>query len=626
MSKSYDHDLGMDQPITRRDFLNGVSIAVGGSLLGTSWLAGCSSLEFAPEKEADYYPPALAGMRGSHEGSFEVAHGLRDKAAMSFGSVTDTGEIYDLVVVGGGISGLAAAYFFRKAAGQRAKILVLDNHDDFGGHAKRNEFQSGGLLRIGTGGSHSIEDPSDYSPEASSLLRELAIDVERFYTAYDQKFYQSFGLGQGVFFDKEAFGTDRLAVGEGTLPWAEFLAKTPLPEPARKDIARLYDATIDYMPNLTEEQKKARLERISYRDFLMDVANIHKDAIPFFQGRTLGYWALGIDAISAWVCEEMGLPGFQGMGLKSEPARSEPFIFHFPDGNASIARLLVRSLIPEAVPGNTMEDVVTSRVDYGCLDKIRGSVKIRLNSTVVHVQHDGLPNSAKEVMVTYIRGGKPHRVRGKFCVLACFNLMAPYICPELPDPQKEALSYAVRSPLVATNVLIRDWTSFHELGIQHVHCPGGYHSEVRLDAPVNLGQYHHSRSPEDPIVLHLYRVPVSPGLPSREQHKIGQWDLFSTSFETFEWNIRDQLGRILSAGGFDPARDIDAITVNRWPHGYAYEHNLLFDPDWSEEELPWVIGRKPFGRISIANSDAGGDAEADAAIDQAYRAVKEILG
>jgi len=143
---------------------------------------------------------------------------------------------------------------------------------------------------------------------------------------------------------------------------------------------------------------------------------------------------------------------------------------------------------------------------------------------------------------------------------------------------------------------------------------------------VNIGDYRSPTSTDEPILLHLSRAPNKPGLPAREQHKIGRYEIVSTPFEVFERNIRDQLVRTLKNGGFDPAHDIEAITVNRWPHGYGYEYNPLFDPDWPEDQRPNVIGRKQFGRITIANTDSAATAYTDTAIDQAYRAVSELMG
>jgi spermidine dehydrogenase len=183
----------------------------------------------------------------------------------------------------------------------------------------------------------------------------------------------------------------------------------------------------------------------------------------------------------------------------------------------------------------------------------------------------------------------------------------------------------VKSPLVYTHVAIRNWSTFQQLGIQHVIAPGSYHTYAALDFPVSLGEYRFPSQPEEPMVLFMLRTPCSPGLPQRDQNRVGRAELMGTPFSTFERNIRDQLARMLGPAGFDPARDIEGITVNRWAHGYAFSPNPLFDPHWRKGEEPWVVGRQPFGRIAIANSDAGASAYTDAAIDQAYRAVEEVL-
>jgi len=628
-TKKSDRELGMDRSITRRDFLNGVAVGVGGLLAADPLLAELTG-EFAPEKTADYYPPVLTGMRGNHDGTFTYAHRLRDGELWdSEGGPVKTGESYDLVVVGGGISGLAAAYFYRKAAGEKARILVLDNHDDFGGHAKRNEFRAGKRLLLSYGGTQSIESPGRYSKVARGLLTELGIETERFYKAYDQKLYSK--LGTAAFFDRETFGEDRLVPGLGSTPWPEFLAKSPLSDQVRRDIARVYMEKVDYLPGLSPEQRRAKLSKISYADFLTKVCKVHPEALKFFQSYTNDLFAVGIDAVPALSCYEQGddyggyaYAGFSGMNLGDELGKEEPYIFHFPDGNASIARLLVRALVQGAVPGNTMDDVVTARADYSRLDREGNPVRIRLNSTVVHVAHVGAGEVRREVEVAYERDKRLVSVRANHCVLACYNGMIPYVCPELPEKQKEALAYLVKAPLVYTHVAIRNWAAFQKLGIHHIEAPGSYHTYVALDFPVSLGEYRFPSRPEEPMVLFMLRTPCKPGLPQRDQHRAGRAELMRTPFSTFERNIRDQLGRMLGPSGFDSARDIEGVTVNRWAHGYAYGYNSLFDPDWAEGEQPWVVGRKPMGQIAIANSDAGAVAYSDAAIDQAYRAVSEL--
>ncbi len=646
-----DRELGMNCAITRRDFLNGVAIGVGGALT-SAWLPavmfGGPTIPPSAQDAPGYYPPALTGTRGSHPGSFEVAHAVRDGNFWdTVGTPLETHENYDLVVVGGGMSGLAAAYFYRKHAGAAARILILDNHDDFGGHAKRNEFRVAGRLLLANGGTVAIESPFPYSQEARGLLTELGIDppaLEK--KCVDHEVYK--GLGTAYFFDKETFGVDRLVTGapgrwygQGAAKapsWPDFLAKTPLSSEAQRDITRIEETKVDYLPGLAQEEKKARLSRTSYKDFLLQIVKAHSDVIPFYQTRTHGLYGIGIDAVPALDCWALHFPGFQGMNLERVPSMGLTFTalgevtpqpgdyhFHFPDGNASIARMLVRSLIPNSAPGSTAEDIVTARVDYSQLDRTDSPVRIRLSSTAVEIRNLGDPASAKEVDVIYGRDKKAYRVRAKGVVLACWNMVIPYLCPDLPEKQKAALDYGVKVPLVYSVVALNHRTAFDKLGVRAVSCPGMYHSSVALDQPINIGDYRFPQAAQDPVLVRMLRTPCQPGLPARDQQRIGHYELLSTPFETFERDIRDQLARVLGQGGFDPARDIAAITVNRWPHGYAYEYNPLWDPDWPEGQRPCDIARKPFGRITIANSDAAAAAYTDQAIDQGYRAVQELL-
>jgi spermidine dehydrogenase len=640
--------LGASAPITRRDFLNGVAVAVGGTIAGgllPEFMATPFAGGQAPQDEPGYYPPALTGLRGNHAGTFEAAHRLRDgdfwsqsppHSSPQAREATETTEAYDLVVVGGGISGLAAAHFYR-ARHETARILILDNHDDFGGHAKRNEFQPGGRLALMNGGTFSIDSPRPYSAVADGLLKTLGIDpVALARKCADRNLYPSLGLGRGLFFDKETFGTDKLLVAGSGFSWTALLARSPLSPAVQSDIARIEEAKIDYLPGLSSDETKRRLSKLSYRDFLLTIVKADPGVVPFYQARTHGEWGVGIDAVSALDVWAFGFPGFQGLQLDpgSAPrmgytaagyADGGSYTFHFPDGNASIARLLVRNLIPNSLPGDSAEDVVTARVDYSRLDRPGSPVRIRLGSTAVRARNVGDPAGSKEVEIAYLRGGELRSVRAPSCILACYNMIIPYLCPELPDKQKEALKYPVKVPLIYSSVALRNWTSFKTLGISQVYAPGAYFSSLSLNQVIDIGGYRSSRSPDEPMLVHMMRTPVQPELPERDQHRAGQFDILNTSFATYESKIRDQLARILGPGGFDPARDITAITVNRWPHGYAYEYNPLFDPDWPEGNAPHVIGRGRFGRIAIANSDAGAAAYTDSAIDQAYRAVQELF-
>jgi spermidine dehydrogenase len=640
-----DRFLGMDQPITRRDFLNGMAIgataAASGPLLAASLsdppsTPGAAQLPPAAQDALGYYPPLLTGLRGSHPGSFEDAHALRD--GRTWPTATDTGEEYDLIVVGAGLSGLAAAHFYRAQTTPKSRILILDNHDDFGGHAKRNEFNLSGQLNLLNGGTLEIDSPRPYGPIAAGLLTTLGIDVPKLIkTTQNLEFYEHLGLQAGVFFDRETFGADKLCVGLGQIPLEQFLAPAPLSAAARAQIIQIQEGNVDYLPGLSSDEKKDRLSRVSYETFLRDLVKVDPAVLNFYHARTMGEWGVGTDAVSALDCWGFGLPGFKGMNLAKGSIRRMGFTpagyedtggsyrLHFPDGNATLARLLVRNLIPSAVPGGSAEDVVTARVNYAHLDRSATPVRLRLNSIAIRARHLGDPKSAGHVEVTYLRGGKPYTARARGTVLACYNMMIPYLCPELPTAQRDALHKLVKTPLVYTSVALRNRLAFDALKVHRVYAPGGYHTYFHLNPHVDIGRYRSPKSAQQPILVHMVRTPCKPGLPEHEQNRAGRAELLSTSFETFERNIREQLGRTLGAGGFDPARDISAITVNRWPHGYAPEYNPLFDPDVPEAERPHMIGRAQFGRIAIANSDAGGGAYTDSAINQGHRAVAELL-
>jgi spermidine dehydrogenase len=675
--KDESRDSGMTCPISRRDFLNGVAVTAGmlggehalaSTLLNPQTIPSTPGLGKGPDDSAReallergitptdprYYPPVLSRMRGNHPGSFEVPHATRDGDFWSgTGKPEATGESYDLVVVGAGISGLAAAYFFRARTGPSTRILILDNHDDFGGHAKRNEFHIAGRMLLMNGGTMSIESPFDYSPEAAGLFSDLGIDPPALQAKCAKPdFYRSMGLRPAVFFDKETFGVDRLVVGNpggyyeqghGTRQeWDAFLQKTPLPADVKRDIERIETGAVDYMPGLTELEKKERLAHMSYKDYLLGVMRVHPDVIPYYQTSTWALYGLGIDGVSALDLWALGIPGFQGLGLKRIPEgkfllsftasgevakQRKPYYFHYPDGNASVARLLTRSLVPGSAPGRTAEDIVTAKFDYSRLDRPENQVRIRLNSPVVRVRHLGDPATASEVEVAYARQGghdKVHSVRGKAVVMACYNTMIPFICTELPSQQKQALGYGVKVPLIYTTVAVRNWKAFEKLGTQEIYCPGMFHNTVRLNFVVDIGGYTSPKTADEPMLVYMLRTPCQPGLPAREQQAMGRYELFRTPFETFERNIREQLGRVLGGGGFDPTRDIAAITVNRWSHGYAYEYTPLWDPAWPDGQQPCQIGRKRFGRIAIANSDAAAAAYTDQAINQAYRAIREV--
>ena len=629
----------MHQPISRRQFVQGSAAALGAGLL--PW-AQAENFVGSPELSAAYYPPATTGLRGEHPGSFETAHALAHQKKQWPNAADTLEKTFDLVVVGAGISGLSAAWFYRKQHPE-ARILVLDNHDDFGGHAKRNEFSIDNKTVLAYGGSQSIDSPSAYSADALALLQEIGIDLGVFYQAFDQDFYRKNGLQEAFWLDAENFGIDRLVKGnplyyrDPSMPAQDneqFAAGITHTAADQADMLKLLNGREDYLAGQSRAEKVSYLRSLSYDDYLRKHVAVSDYIIRIINPLTQSYWGIGTDGISAREGMYLGMPGFTGLDVELErddpfwvDTPDEPYIFHFPDGNAGIARLLARKLVPAIAAGDSMQDVVQARFDYSQLDRPQSPVRIRLASTVVNVSHNGSPKSAASVAVRYVKNDVAYQVQAKNVVWAAFSAMLRYVCPEFPAQQAEGFSRLVKVPLVYANVLIRNWRAFANLGVSNIRFPGGLFGGASLDFPVSLGGYEFSHSPDEPIVVHMTYVPTVPGqgLDARTQNRLGRQQLLGLRFEDYERAIRSQLNAALASGGFDAARDIAAITVNVWPHGYAYEYNDLYDPpDWNRYKGPHIAARKPFGRVAIANSDAEAFAYVDGAIDSARRAVNEL--
>ena len=620
-----DSTLGLSRPIMRRDFLGGAAIAAAASTLPAA--AATQALLGAED-----YPPLKTGLRGQYPGSFEAGHAARDGSFDGPLSAEDSGEHHDLVIVGAGLSGLSAAWFQAQALGAGRKVLILDNHDDFGGHAKRNEFRHEGRTILSYGGTMSIETPFPYSYTSKRLLADLGVDLGS-YARFETKAYA--GLQPGTFFDREHFAGDRLVVGTGRKPWPQVFAEAPLSDAVRADLTRLHGAAVDYLPGLSADAKAEALKRMSYKDFLLGPAQLLPASLPFFAGQ--GYRNnKRVDTLPAWEAAlSRRAPGFAGMTLPGQIAADAQH-FHWPDGNASVARLLVSRLVPGVFSGVfsgafsgplDQESVVLAPARYAALDNPANPVRIRLNAMVVRVEHMGevTRSTEKAVRVVYIKDGRRIAVTAANVILACFNNIIPSIVPSLPQPQKAALLYASKVPMLYTNVLVRNWQAWAKLGVRAIHAPNGYHTTAALDVPMAIGGYASAATPDEAVVIHMVRNPNKPGLPRKEQNRIGRGEMLATDYTSIEREIRSQLQRMLGAGGFDAARDILAITTNRWPHGYTYTYDTLGDPDMPDELRPHILGRQSFGRIAIANADAGAAAFTNTAIDMADRAVQEML-
>ena len=627
----------MARNITRRDFLNGAALALAaGTTLAPRDLLALEKGAVRPRSAIgkDYYPPTRTGMRGGHDGSFEVAHALawRGESPKDYALLN---ERYDLVVVGGGLSGLAAAYLYRQQAGPDRKILILDNHDDFGGHAKRNEFHADGRMLLGVGGSLNLEH-QNFSDTVHRVLRELGVDLEKLEAACEPGYLISDPLANmGYYLNAAQYGQDRIVQDASAGAWLgsadhrALVDSLGLPGDQRQRLLALVEGERDLLDELSLAETKRYVDTTSYQEFLSTRAGLAPATIALFEPMLRLIYGLGADCISATEALMLGLPGVKSLGMTgtlvgalfayaAEGVRYPMF----PDGNASVARLLVRKLIPEVAPGNTMDDIVEARFDYSRLDHPGSSIRLRLNSTAVKAV-----NVDDGVEVSYVESGKAYRVRAGHCILACYNGIVPYLCPELPDAQKESLKYAVKTPFAMANVLLRSGTAVHAAGVAQYFCPGSFFEAVTEAPPVRLGGYPGGSQGDQAMVLWMAHMPAprnSGNQNARELYRLGQHRLYTTPFAAYETEIENQLAAMFGPKGFAADRDIEAITVNRWSHGYAYEYLGLYDPQWEAGQAPHELGRKPLGRISIANSDAEGSAYLHAAIDAAARAVGEL--
>ncbi|OUI86463.1 NAD(P)-binding protein [Acetobacter tropicalis] len=642
----------MKSRITRRDF-------VGGMLVSTALTVFVENLSSSAQAATGCFvpPPLRTGLRGSHPGAFEAAHALRD-GTLEKTNIKDTGEVYDLVVVGGGLSGLSAAHFFRKYAGADKTILIIENHDDFGGHAKKNQFSVNGHDLVLNGGTLEMEAPERYNQWATMILSDIGVDINNYKkeNVKSENFYDKIGLQSALFFNQESWSHDYLMLKSQQVDAAQWrfisahaLKDAPLSTKTRQDLVRLVSSKQpDYMADQNLSDKKKRLATISYKDYLLNIAKIDPLAAAIFQKAGSGVFCVGSDALPALFAWAMGYPGFSGLGLGELPEgllsdlqggqhgrqKDSEETVHFPDGNATLARLLVSHLVPEATTARSQNDMGLASFDYGKLDQPGKPVRIRLSTLALNVAHDGVPENAETVSILCAPAGQAapaqiSRVRGRQVVLACWNMIVPYMVPTLPAKQKDALGYAVKGPIAYVNVALKNWHAFKKLGVSEISCPGMFFEDVQLAEPVSLGRLKAPMDPEKPIVVRMIKTFGVPGMSKRDQHRAGRSVLLGVTFEQFEHEVHEQLQRILGAGGFDANRDIAAITVNRWPHGYAYTYNSLYDPlDWvftETSDRPCVKARQPFGRITIANSDAGASPHTDAAFEQAHRAVVELL-
>ena len=607
--------------ITRRDFINGALMAAGSSMLPFEATGQAAMATLDPSN----YPPARTGLRGSHPGSYDHAHSRAWGGRSDWGPTTKLPETYDLVVVGGGLSGLAAAYFYQQKHGRDKKVLILDNHDDFGGHAKRNEHTIDGTTCITYGGSQTLVEPNQAHRIVLNLLEDIGVDLGRFKTAYDTGFFKRNNLGAVTYFNKAVFGEDKVVrhpycnypnYVEGLqatkLSNEEAAKQAPLSARGKEQLLRVLNGGLHTL-KVPKGKLRNYINTHSYFDYLKDPLGVDDPGVLRMARHSGLDWAsTGTDLMSIGAAKSCGALGFAPVAVYDE---DNPYVHHFPDGNAGVARALVKKLSPDVARGKNAEELILARFNYAELDKPGNAVRIRLNSTVVNVKHGGDPGNSSDVFVNYINGNKSHQVKAKGVVMACYNMIIPHIVSGLPEKQAAALKLQVKSPLQYTTVGLKNWRAMKELGIGLAMSPGNMHQAVLMDFPVSMGGYEYTKTPDDPCAIQMISCPYGKvGTPRLEQFREARFRMLALQFKDYEQEVRSHLSGMLPRGLFDFDRDVASISVNRWAHGYT-----AGGPGNSTQ-----IGRKPFGRITIANSDSAPGADAKTAMMMGYRAVNEL--
>jgi spermidine dehydrogenase len=625
--------LGMQSAINRRDFLNSALLASGSLLLSSATPAQLLTQEGggwdAYAGEGDYRNSA-----GNTEEVLRTAHAVRDgKYDTVPADVLDTNELYDCVIVGGGFAGLSAALFFRNQGGAGRTCLVVENHPIFGGLAKRNEFTVDG---------HRL-----YAPQASV----------HFQPPYPNSFlahvYESFGLDWNAFKQYQSWRGpspeiplsrspyQMLATTPKTYgfyfgakfgqkpgvwlvdPFGKNLEGAPLPRKMRAEILALYQghhAQDPWVYKYPGDEISRRLDSITLEDYLMQTFGLSRDTTRlWFTSENASGFGVGPDALS-------GMCAHSWSSIPTVDDSPQTGWQMFPGGNSGMIRMIVKTLIPEAIEGSRgMETVWKNPVNLEALDRQGQPVRIRLRSTAVRVEHQGEPRKSDFVWITYAQGGKTYRVKAKSVVMAGGGWITRHVVRDLDQARREAYANFCYAPYIVANIAVRNWQFLYKLGIsggRWFEGIGGF-TEVRKMA--TFGVDSSVAGPDLPTVLTLFVDFAKPGLPTAEQGRKGRMELISTPFRDYEFRIREQMTEMFAHTGFDAKRDIAGIVLNRWGHAFINpQPGFFFGTDGNPAPRD-ALRTAPFGRIAFSHSDLAGAGDHRNAFIESHRAVGQLL-
>jgi spermidine dehydrogenase len=621
-----DKALGMERGITRRDFLNATLLASGGLLLSPVSPAQLLAENAGEDSWTGYGGIGdYANSNGNTRAVLDAGHQIRDGVFDSLPANTiDTGETYDCAVVGGGISGLAAALIFQRQAGEGKTCLVLDNHPIFGGEAKRNEFLVDGHRLVGHQGSalFQVNYPHSFIERfyESIGLTAPRLEYQKWggpgpevpltttpylgSAPYGLYFGAKFGQPQGVWL---------------TDPWGKKLEGAPISAKAREELLRYQspDQGAAQAPQYRGDAISRRLDTITLEDHLIERYGISRETVQtFLSPDEGGAFGLGPDALSGYTAY-----AFDALGALAD---AEPQMF--PDGNSGIARLIVKTMIPESIAGqHSLEDVCRNNVNFAALDRAGAAARIRLDSTAVLVKHEGDPAKSELVNIVYTRGGKVFRVKARSVVMAGGSWTTRNIVRDLPDDRKAAYAEFHRSPCMVANVAVRNWRFLYKMGISGCQWFEGLGTYLQIRKLALCGTDSPTIGPNSPVVLTIKVLYSHPGQTTEQQGHTGRAEMISTPFREYERQIRQQFTEMFARSGFDAPRDIAGIILNRWGHAYASPAPGFYFGKDGNPAPGEVLRAAPFGRIAFANVDLSGMPDHKSSIVEADRAVGQLL-
>ncbi len=620
----------IDFKITRRDFLNGVLLGSGAILL--EWPS----------------PMKLLAQVGAWEGyggvgDYALSHGNTEEIARIWDrlkqgkyrsapdAVIETGETWDLVIVGGGLSGLGAAFQFKQTARDGQRCLILENHPIFGGHAKRNEFQVDGYKLTGPQASNAFSGFNRKGTPENEIFSELRIPRTFSYQELDAGFEKlqfdrtsyGFMLWQDISPSVGFFYGDRNKDPWVVDPWGKKLKKTPYSFRAKRDFLTWRDTEERYveLPYFNR-----RLDQITYREYLEKKVLLSREVSDFANPILASALGLGCDAISAYGAYQIGMPGFKGLRRWTGTRRLDKTDWYsFPGGNDGFTRYFVKTLIPDAIDGRySFEDILNRPVNLKALDRPSNDVSMRLGSMTIQVKHDTAPEGSDHVLVTYLKGGTAYKLKARAVVMACAGWSSRHAVIDLPEEYRRAYENFFYSPVLVVNVALTNWRFLYKLGLTACRWFDGFGFSCNIRKPMIVGDYHQPLHPDKPVVLTFY-VPLHyPGLPVPEQGAKGRKEILSTSYQDYERKIVDQMNRLFSNSGFDPHRDIAGIILNRWVNAYVNPQPGFYFGQ-SGNPAPRDSIRKRFGRIAFGHSELNGHMNWIAAVQEGRSAARKVL-